>query len=76
MVISSEHTCISHPVLSADGGNIYVELSIGSINKLLEMLKTKVQISEDNVFVDDRCGYNFMMAHIAQASDWVQGLWH
>jgi hypothetical protein len=60
--------CSVNTSLSADGGDIYAELSVASINKLLKMLKTKVGIREDDILVDGGCGYNFMMAHSAQVT--------
>jgi hypothetical protein len=52
--------------LSADGGNIYAELTKGSIERLLSFIKEKVGISTDDVWLDGGCGYNFFMAYIAQ----------
>ena len=60
--------CSINTSLLADGGDIYAELSLVSINKVLKMIKTEVGISEDNILVDGGCSYNFMMAHSTQVT--------
>ena len=52
--------------LLADGGNTYVEFTRSSIDKLLEGIKVHIKICASDIFVDGGCGYNFMMAYIAQ----------
>jgi hypothetical protein len=52
--------------LSADGGKSYADLMEGSINKLLATIKRCFRIMEKDIFIDCGCGYNFLMAYIAQ----------
>jgi hypothetical protein len=52
--------------LSADGGESYAELTEGSINKLLAAIKRRFRITEKDISIDGGCGYNFLMAYIAQ----------
>ena len=52
--------------LSADGGDTYAELTVKSIETVIGIIKNTIGISADDIFVDGGCGYNFMMAYIAQ----------
>lgn len=54
--------------LSADGGDTYAELTVGSITKLYNWLSTTITITTDDIILDGGCGYNFMMAYLAQVT--------
>jgi SAM-dependent methyltransferase len=54
--------------LSADGGDTYAELTVKSIDNLLEGLRQTIGIGDNDIFVDGGCGYNFMMAYVAQVT--------